>query len=501
MTLDTRARQAAQGINRAVEVMEMSTSTQEPRKVERFDRYRDRKQRNRRIGAIAVAAALTAAIVLAAIGTLQSGQSEIPSVGPINAGNVGTMHEIAMAATDGQAFRMAAGDGVLVVGTGAFGAKTGDGIVAYPYPCGGTDAPCEPLWRAEIDDAALPTIHAGIVFARGLQGHRLYAFSTDCGNGGERCTPLWTANIGRATKAPEAPFVAAGQVFVGTTDGVYGFDEVCGPVCTPGGAFHATTSLPVTAIAYGDGELFVGTGKEGPPDSANNGSILTFQAPCPRETIGCGPRWNQEVGQVRSLTVNGGMLFVGTNGHTDGIQAYPTSCARRASCSPTWVAATTCCTTLTATDGFVYAHDHITSTYKFAAGCGINGSTCTPLWRASPLGDPFVDFSPPVIGDGVVFVGGADDSIYAFPDDCSSSCQPAWSTYVGDGSGDEDAVVLDRHLYVAAGDGLHVYAPTDQPEATTSGSTDPVWWITAGLVAAATVGLAIAYVRRRRSTG
>ena len=39
MTLDTRARKAAQGIRNAVEVMEMSTSTKEPRKVERFDRF------------------------------------------------------------------------------------------------------------------------------------------------------------------------------------------------------------------------------------------------------------------------------------------------------------------------------------------------------------------------------------------------------------------------------------------------------------------------------
>jgi hypothetical protein len=65
MTLDTRARRAAQGIRSAVEVMEMSTSTTEPRKVERFDRYRDRKQRNRRIGALLVAAmlAITAIVV------------------------------------------------------------------------------------------------------------------------------------------------------------------------------------------------------------------------------------------------------------------------------------------------------------------------------------------------------------------------------------------------------------------------------------------------------
>ena len=66
MTLDTRARRAAQGIRRAVEVMEMSTTTKGPRKVERFDRFRDRKRRNRRIGASLVAAALAIAAIVVA---------------------------------------------------------------------------------------------------------------------------------------------------------------------------------------------------------------------------------------------------------------------------------------------------------------------------------------------------------------------------------------------------------------------------------------------------
>jgi hypothetical protein len=72
MDLDTRARSAAQGILRAVEVMEMSTDTQQPRKVERFDRYQQRKSRNRRTGALAVAAAIVIALVAAATSLLPS---------------------------------------------------------------------------------------------------------------------------------------------------------------------------------------------------------------------------------------------------------------------------------------------------------------------------------------------------------------------------------------------------------------------------------------------
>ena len=71
MTLDTRARRAAQGIHHAVEVMEMSTSTKEPRGVERFDRFRDRKQRNRRIGAFLVAAILVIATIVVATNALE----------------------------------------------------------------------------------------------------------------------------------------------------------------------------------------------------------------------------------------------------------------------------------------------------------------------------------------------------------------------------------------------------------------------------------------------
>jgi Tol biopolymer transport system component len=66
MKLESMARGAVLDIHRAVEVMEMSTSTDErPGTVERFDRYRDRKQRNRRIGAIAVAAVLVVAAIVA----------------------------------------------------------------------------------------------------------------------------------------------------------------------------------------------------------------------------------------------------------------------------------------------------------------------------------------------------------------------------------------------------------------------------------------------------
>jgi hypothetical protein len=86
MTFDARSRQAAQGIRRAVEVMEMS-DTKTPQRLTRFDRYRDGKSRNKRIAALALGIAvpvlllITAALVL---GTRQDRNEPIttPSTPP-----------------------------------------------------------------------------------------------------------------------------------------------------------------------------------------------------------------------------------------------------------------------------------------------------------------------------------------------------------------------------------------------------------------------------------
>jgi WD40-like Beta Propeller Repeat len=82
MTLDTRARRAAQGIHRAVEAMEMSTSTKEPLKVERFDRFRDRKQRNRQVGAILVVAMIVIATIVVVTNAFERRDTTVPVTPP-----------------------------------------------------------------------------------------------------------------------------------------------------------------------------------------------------------------------------------------------------------------------------------------------------------------------------------------------------------------------------------------------------------------------------------
>jgi hypothetical protein len=82
MTFDNRARRAVQGIHRAVEVMEMS-STKAPQRVARFDQYRERKSRNQRIAAIAVGIAVPVALVIGAVRVLGSdGDPDVPVTTP-----------------------------------------------------------------------------------------------------------------------------------------------------------------------------------------------------------------------------------------------------------------------------------------------------------------------------------------------------------------------------------------------------------------------------------
>jgi Tol biopolymer transport system component len=84
MTFESRARGAVLDIHRAVEVMEMSkvTDQKQPGTVERFDRFRDRKQRNRRIGAILVAGALVVAAIVVVSTNMLGNDQVVPASAP-----------------------------------------------------------------------------------------------------------------------------------------------------------------------------------------------------------------------------------------------------------------------------------------------------------------------------------------------------------------------------------------------------------------------------------
>ncbi len=79
MNIDTRARRAAQGIHEAVEVREMTMQTKDPKPVERFDQYKDKKELNRRRGAFIAAAAVVILAAVLVIRTLGGGEASVPA--------------------------------------------------------------------------------------------------------------------------------------------------------------------------------------------------------------------------------------------------------------------------------------------------------------------------------------------------------------------------------------------------------------------------------------
>jgi hypothetical protein len=75
MTFDNRARRAVQGIHRAVEEIEMS-STKTPQRITRFDQYREGKSRNKRIAALVVGIAVPLVLLIVAVGVLRSDRDQ-----------------------------------------------------------------------------------------------------------------------------------------------------------------------------------------------------------------------------------------------------------------------------------------------------------------------------------------------------------------------------------------------------------------------------------------
>src|SRR5262245_26498505 len=168
-----------------------------------LQRRRERSLRNRRLGALVLAACLTVAVVVGMVQAIREANMERPAWQPITPRNVGTLQQIGADTTfPQQGFRIATGGGILAMGTSKFQSDSGE-LVAYPFPCAGTGDPCTPLWRAPIDGPGMPTIADGSVFVTGRQGHTLYAFPSGCASDGSVCEPSWTASLrGASTDQP-----------------------------------------------------------------------------------------------------------------------------------------------------------------------------------------------------------------------------------------------------------------------------------------------------------
>jgi hypothetical protein len=487
-----------------------------PITVEQVLRRHDRKRRRERVSSLVLALLITGALVGAALAAWDRGGRQVPAGPQITSSNVGQLHEVASNITtpDQQGFRIATGGGVLVMGTSQY-AGEGGAVIAYPLPCGGLDARCPRLWRASLDGPGLPTVVDGTAYVSSLRGSDLAAFDIHCATDGRTCGPLWTASPGRSS-SNEPPLVIGDRLYVGVEaagggGAVVAFDTACAGRCAA--LWSVATDRPVRVLTYADGVLFAGTGRPGPADPSDAGGVtaLRLSACALYDQAGC-VLWHHDTGQVWDLAVDAGMLFVGTNGHSEGVQAYATTCVEGGGrCGPAWVGATKCCTRLSVANGSVFAEDQIGHAYAFPVACGSQAQRCEPAWVSTGTIDPpFIDFNRPLVAGDLVFLGGDAGWLYGFSTECPAICTPTWKTLVHDMNGrwgNWDATVSGDRLYVAAADGLHVFsAALDRPGVSAAAPTAAVSSSTAGgapfvyggLALVGSAILAVTLVRRRR---
>lgn len=247
------------------------------------------------------------------------------------------------------------------------------GLFAFDSRCRDDGGTCQPLWvvHGSFGD---PVAADGVVYVVG--DGLLQAFPEDCGTSGATCRPLWVGRVG--TGFTTTPVVANGVVYVGSELGhpERGRLSAFSTTCTPRELPHAgigrlcdplwTTDLlglggPVPILT--DGKLAVGGGTDG---------LSVFTTDCGLRGGVCHPLWTSEGRPVvRSIVVSGGVVYLAERGQNSA-----------------W---------------------HKIDAYDL--DCRADSDECEPSWsRTIPARIHF----GPVVGDGGVYVGGGNGTLYVF---------------------------------------------------------------------------------------
>ena len=323
---------------------------------------------------------------------------------------------------------------------------TSKGLYAYKAACGTNAAPCTPLWHADLaSNGALqaPVVLGSTVFARpSSSDSKLYAFKTNCGTGGATCSPTWTApaagdlvmaadashlylttgstleafkaTCGASTCTPvwsatldtfstSGPSVVNGVVYAGSEGGtLYAFsDKACtAGTCTPLWTAKSATTALDTDLVVANGRIF--------------SSGEAFGTTCSASP--CAPQWSN--GLVPDLFTGeaayGDHLYVGSTALVAQSQTCPTS----GSCPVQTIWPYTATPPTAAANVLYTSHPPIGAVHApaaivaYAPDCG---SSCTPLWQASPTGDSSELFdSSPVVSDGTLYATTNEGRLYAY---------------------------------------------------------------------------------------
>lgn len=333
---------------------------------------------------------------------------------------------------------------------------------------------CSPVWKSDVLGSPItssPTVNGSAVYV--TAGDRVYAYdgtgATSCSGTPKVCQPLWsTSTAGNADMS--TPMVVNNVLYVHDSANLYAFDAngkqgcsgnpvVCSPLWTAPNV-GATSTLPVAvlnSVVY----------------TVGGGHLYAFDANgvtgCSGTPLTCRPLW-----EGAGAYGNSGVLASGSTVFTAGtsLNAYDaggkTNCSGTpVVCSPLW--------TGSLSGNQAYSPMALANGTVFIVGAGAldafpaNGTTgcsgspaqCPPLWTASLGGaqSTSLQASAPAVGGGVLFVGGADDKLYAFDTngsvDCSGSprtCGPLVTKLTG-GPIYSSPTPTNSSVYVGSNDG------------------------------------------------
>ncbi len=553
MNLETRARHAAQGIHESVEVMRMSTPTDElrPGSVERMDHYKNRQDRNRRIGALVVALVLAGGVVATALAVY--GRNEpVPANPPITTGNVGDLQVQWTGAMGAKAPPPVVADGVVVD-------ATADGqVVAFGDRCAAAGAACSPLWTATIEpytsfaDQSDGTItwwptstgapgEAENVAAFAAAGDKVYtvskagtvyAFDVHCRVDGGSCDPAWTAHVaepfGLPVVASTGP-IGTPRVFVGSRNGTYAFDLECGSggaTCTP--LWHAAQPQIVSYqddVLYGFDNGKAGlayaldpeTGKVlwsgGPGRCCSNSSMPhrygdtvyvnfghtldAFPADC-RGT--CQPTWTAPITDAYSsqpvVAGDAVVVSVATNGDIGGVLSFPVDCATGGqTCTTshrTLIDAEVTSVGPQVAGDRVYTESlRIGGVFVFDATCVATKTSCGPVWTDPSAGQPWEI----VVDGGVAYEADGMEGLKAF--DASCSADPCAQLWRSEQTPINRPIIANGEVMMTDSNGtIYAYAPGSAPASGSSGAA-PILY--GALLLIGIVVISVAVLRRRKT--
>lgn len=400
-------------------------------------RRRERRARNQRLAAAALATAISLGIGLVALEEWLTADEPQPASTGITTETVANLETLWMGEVGGVVGPPAVGDGIVV------SVNERGHVAAFEQDCGVGGLTCDPLWTAEVgpiptrmdpdlsvprwlgaygqpngpDDASAVAIEQGSVFVVAADG-TLSVFTASCRGDGGTCDPRWRADLG--ADPGSLPQVVDAVVLVPTSDGTLGFDLDC---ATDGSMCDARWRAEGNHLRVQDDAVYLTWAERG---------LVSQLDPVTGQAI-----WRAEPGRCDSNSPApirfGDTVYVNCGRQ---LLALPADC--RGTCGPAWVAdiPEPFSSGPVVADGVVLLSLARTSNeggmLAFPVDCASGGDTCTRGHRTD-VPYELTSFNP-VVADGVVMaVSGRDAGVFAFDPGCllaRDGCDPLWTAFL-----------------------------------------------------------------------